>query len=332
MEATTEERAPPRPVELEKDNRAARMRVLAILNVQGKTAASLGESGVHARVAESFAAAGVDATITVVQGSELVPALQSALGPRASGETFAFDALAVGGGDGTMSTAAGHLAGTGIPLGVLPLGTLNHFARDLGIPGQLDLACLVIAEGNARAVDIGEVNGRPFVNNASIGIYPYMVETRDRQRRALGLGKWGAMVLAFGWMLRRFPMHRLTIRAGDAERERKTPCAFIGNNRYRVAGPAIGTRPTLEDGELCVYVARSSSRLHLLWAMLKAAFGRIKPMQDFEEVRASALTISARAHRLRVALDGELHKLVPPLRYRSRRGALRVLVPRVRSD
>jgi diacylglycerol kinase family enzyme len=307
------------------------MRVLAILNVQGQTAASLGSETVHQRVAEAFAAAGVDATVTLVQGSELAPALQSALGPRAAGERFAFDALAVGGGDGTISTAAAHLAGTGIPLGVLPLGTLNHFARDLGIPGQLELACTAIAEGNAADIDIAELNGRAFVNNASIGIYPYMVEIRDRQRRALGLGKWGAMALAFGWMLRRFPVHRLTIRAGGGERQRRTPCVFIGNNRYALSPAALGTRDALDRGELCVYVARSASRLHLLWAMLKAMLGRLTPLQDFEEIRGEALTIESRARRLRVALDGELHKIAPPLRYRSRRGALRVLVPRLKA-
>ncbi|HEX2115140.1 MAG TPA: diacylglycerol kinase family protein [Alphaproteobacteria bacterium] len=329
---TTREWADPATNGLAQTTGRARMRVLAILNVHGKAAASLGRERIHPRVAEAFAAAGVDATIELVRGAELVPALQTALGARAAGETFAFDALVVGGGDGTIGTAAAHLAGTGIPLGVLPLGTLNHFARDLRIPDQLELACMVIAECNAQTVDIAEVNGQTFVNNASIGIYPYMLEIRDRQRRALGLGKWGAMVLAFGWMMRRFPMHRLTIRTGEGERRRKTPCAFIGNNRYAVEGAALGTRAALDRGELCVYVARSASRLHLLWVLLKAAFGRMRPLLDFDEIRAEALTIDSRAHRLRVALDGELRKMVPPLRYRSRPGALRVLAPRLGID
>jgi diacylglycerol kinase family enzyme len=328
--ASTVERIGDAPAQLESTGVPARMRVLAILNVEGKAAAALGSGRIQERVADAFAAAGVDATITLVQGGELVPALQAALGPRASGETFAFDALAVGGGDGTIGTAAAHLTGTGIPLGVLPLGTLNHFARDLGIPNLLELACLVIAERNAHAIDVAEVNGRRFVNNSSIGIYPYMVETRDRQRRTLGLGKWGAMILAFGWMIRRFPVHRLTIRTGDGVRVHKTPCAFIGNNRYALEGTAVGTRASIDAGELCVYVARSQSRLHLLLVMLKAMLGRMTPLEDFEELRAETLVIDSRARRLRVALDGELLKMAPPLHYRSHRGALCVLLPRLK--
>lgn len=303
---------------------ARRRRVLALINVQGRTAAMIGGEALRQRVADAFAAAGAEARVELVEGASLPDSLR-----QATEGAFAFDALAVGGGDGTIGTAAAHLAGTGIPLGVLPLGTLNHFARDLAIPPLLELACIVIAEGHTREVDIAEVNGRAFVNNASIGMYPYMVETRDRQRRELGLGKWGAMALAFLWMVRRFPVHRLTIRTGEGERLHKTPCAFIGNNRYALEGAAFGTRAGLNRGELCLYIARSHSRLHLLLLIAKAVLGRMARARDFEEFSAAALTIDSRARRLRVALDGELVKMEPPLRIAIRPGALRVLVPPV---
>src|SRR5512134_2677599 len=139
--------------------RPQRMRVLAILNVQGKAGAEAGAERIHRSVADAFAAAGVDGTIELVGGAELSPAVQTALGSRASGDRFAFDALVVGGGDGTISTAAGHLADTGIPLGVLPLGTLNHFARDLGLPLAWREAVSELAHGEHRSVDVGDVNG-----------------------------------------------------------------------------------------------------------------------------------------------------------------------------
>jgi diacylglycerol kinase family enzyme len=302
----------------------ARPKVLALVNTGGKAAATIGDA-LRQRLADAFAAAGVEARVDLLSGGELAQALRAAVAARDS-----FDALAVGGGDGTIGTAAAALAGTGIPLGVLPLGTLNHFARDLGIPPLLELACLAIGEGCARDVDVAEVNGRVFVNNSSIGIYPYMVEARDAQRRALGLGKWGAMAIAFASMLRRFPVHRLTIRTADATLAHKTPCAFIGNNRYVLEGAALGTREALDDGALCVYVARSRSRLHFLRTMLKAMLGRMTPRADFEELRAETVEIGSRARRLRVALDGELVQMQPPLRYAIRRAALRVLVPCVR--
>lgn len=300
------------------------MRVLAMINVGGRAAQTIGRDALEARVATAFADAGVEATVQLVDGGALPAALE-----KATAGSFAFDVLAVGGGDGTIGTAAAHLAGTGIPLGVLPLGTLNHFARDLRVPAVLELACLVIAERHVREIDLADINGRVFVNNASIGIYPYMVETRDRQRRAFGLGKWGAMALAFLWMIRRFPVHRLAIRTGEGARLHKTPCAFIGNNRYTLDGPAFGSRPAVDRGELWLYVARSHSRVHLLLVMLRAVLGRMLRRRDFEEIRASELVLDSRARRLRVAVDGELVKMAPPLRCAIRRGALRVLVPRV---
>lgn len=313
------DKAEPQPVPA-----AGRLRVLALVNVDGRAAAMVGRAALQTRVADAFAAAGADAKVELHSARALPEALEAA---TAGG--FAFDALAVGGGDGTIGTAAARLAGTDIPLGVLPLGTLNHFARDLGIPTLLELACLTIAERHIRRVDLAEVNGRAFVNNSSIGIYPYMVETRERQRRVLGLGKWSAMALAFAWMIRRFPMHRLVIRAAEGARRRKTPCAFIGNNRYALEGPALGTRATLDRGELCVYVARSRSRMQFVLTMLKAIFGRKIPRQDFEELAAKSLVIDSRARRLRVAIDGELLKIKPPLHYAIRPGALRVFAPRV---
>jgi diacylglycerol kinase family enzyme len=132
-------------------------------------------------------------------------------------------------------------------------------------------------------------------------------------------------------MLRRFPLRRLTIRTADGARDRRTPCAFIGNNCYAVEGPDLGTRAALDRGALCLYVARSRSRLQFLLLMLKAVFGSMGPLHDLETVTAAALTIDSRAHRLRVALDGEIAKMAPPLRYRIRRGALRVIVPRTQA-
>lgn len=312
---TAELAAPPAP-----------RRVLALVNMDGHGAASLGAAELRGRVAEAFAAAGADVRVELVDGAGLSAALETEMS-----DAPAFDVLAVGGGDGTIGTAAGHLAGTGIPLGVLPLGTLNHFARDLGIPDELERACAAIAGGRSRAIDVAEVNGRVFVNNSSIGIYPYLVETREQQRRTLGLGKWGAMALACAWMLHRFPLRRLTIRTADGARKRRTPCAFIGNNCYAVEGPALGTRAALDRGTLCLYVAHGRSRLRFLLLMLKAMLGRMGPLRDFDTMTAEALTIESRAHRLRVALDGETAKMAPPLRYRIRRGALRVMVPRAGS-
>jgi diacylglycerol kinase family enzyme len=121
------------------------------------------------------------------------------------------DAIVASGGDGTISAVASRLVNQEIPMGILPTGTLNHFAKDLGIPLDLAGACGVIAAGRVRQVDVGKVNDRTFINNASIGLYPHMVKKRDEIRERLGRGKFVAMFFAFLTVFRRYPTVRVRI-------------------------------------------------------------------------------------------------------------------------
>src|SRR6185503_9048517 len=118
-------------------------------------------------------------------------------------------------------------------LGILPLGTLNHFARDLGLPADLDEAAKLIAGRNGRRVDIGEMNDRVFINNSAIGLYPLMVVDRDLQRRRLGRSKRLAMLVASVRTLVRFNHQRLTLTVNDRKAQVDTPLLFVGNNDYR---------------------------------------------------------------------------------------------------
>lgn len=302
---------------------AAPRPVAVLLNPHGGTAARLGAAAAE-RIAAAFAARGMTAAVTPVAGAELSRSLQGILA-RSEAERPA--AIVVGGGDGTISLAAQELAGTGIPLGIIPLGTLNHFARDLGLPAGIEEAVAVIAAGHAVGVDLGEVNGRVFINNSSIGLYPEAVRERERQRRRTRRGKWLAMAIALLRVLRRLPRHRLAITVGQSQQPRRTPFAFIGNNRYALKPAAFGRRSCLTAGELCLFLARPSGRLAIAGLLLRAALGRLDEAQDFERFALRDFTIACRRHRLRVALDGEVAALRPPLRYRSRPGALRVIAP-----
>ena len=260
----------------------------------------------------------------MTSGGELVGHAERALAAARRGE---IDAVAVGGGDGSINAVASVLAGTEVPLGILPLGTLNHFAKDLGLPLDLDGAVAVIAAGETRRVDAADVNGHVFVNNSSIGLYPRMVLDRARQTAAVGRSKWLAMLLAFLRALRRFPRRRLWIRAAGVSERCVTPCLFIGNNEYGIDGLALGTRKTLDAGELCLYVARSSRPLDFVMLALRSLLGRLREAHDFDMFRISAVEVRSKASRLAVALDGEVTMLRPPLRYRVRKGALRVFAP-----
>jgi diacylglycerol kinase family enzyme len=222
---------------------------------------------------------------------------------------------------------AGALAGTPKPLGVLPLGTWNHFARDLGIPLRPEEAVRTIAGGHVRAVDVGEVNGHVFVNNSSIGVYPEVVEEREELRLRLGGGKWLALLAAALATVRRFPLLRLRVKVGDQTVRSTSPLLFVGNNRYEINLLSVRGRPRLECGELCLYMVKAAGRFTLVLLALRSLLGRLRQAEDFETRCGAELWVETARRRLKVAKDGDILRLRPPLHYRSRPGVLRVLVP-----
>jgi diacylglycerol kinase family enzyme len=296
-------------------------RVAALLN---SSAGSLeGDGG--AKLSETLAAAfekhGIAAKLHFLPGAELQAGARQALEQFTAGN---LDAIVVGGGDGSIRTVAAVLAGTGVPLGILPLGTLNHFARDLGTPASIDEAVAAIATGEVRSVDVGEVNGEVFINNSSIGIYPALVVDRERRRSLHGLGKWTAMALAALRTLRRFPLRRLSICAEDCVEPYRSPCVFVGNNEYGLSGPTLGKREKLDSGELCLYIAKRQSRLALFWLACRSVAGWLDESRDLRILKISRAMITSRTSRLLVALDGEVMMIRPPLHYRTRARSLRV--------
>ncbi|HEU5436704.1 MAG TPA: diacylglycerol kinase family protein [Telluria sp.] len=268
-----------------------------------------------------FAAAGLDADITLAQcGDDMIAAANAAL-------TRGAPMVVAGGGDGTINAVASVMVDSGMPFGVLPLGTLNHFAKDVGIPLALDEAVRNLAAGRPRRVDVGEVNGRIFLNNSSLGLYPDIVHDRDKQRRRLGRGKWPAALWATLSALRRYPMLSVKLQVAGARLSRRTPFVFIGNNEYRMDGLSIGERSCLDCGTLSLYVAQRPGRLGLLRFALRALRGTLAQERDFDVLLGSELEFATHHRYLRVATDGEVFIMKTPLRYRVRPGALRVIVP-----
>jgi diacylglycerol kinase family enzyme len=236
--------------------------------------------------------------------------------------------IVAGGGDGTVSTVAAALVDTGIVFGVLPLGTLNHFARDLGIPPELADAVAILAGGEAARVDVGEVNGRIFVNNSGLGLYPDIVRERERQQKRLGRGKWPAFAWATLSALRRFPFLVVAMAVDGKEVLRKTPFVFIGNNEYRMEGFAIGERSRIEDGLLSLYVAQRPGRWRLVQLAVRALTGHLRQARDFDAILAAEIVVRSKRKRLHVATDGEVSVMTPPLHYRVRPASLIVMRPR----
>lgn len=264
---------------------------------------------------------GLQAQVMQVEGGEhLLAAVDDAVRQGAR-------LVIAGGGDGTVSAAASRLVDTEVALGVLPLGTLNHFAKDLGMPLELDAAIDVVAHGREVRVDVGEVNGHVFINNSSLGLYPDIVLDRERQRRRLGRGKWTALAAAAAHALRRYPVLSVRIGVNGEQLERRSAFVFIGNNEYKMEGFEIGERARLSGGELSLYVTQRTGRFGLLRLALRALTGRLRQASDFDMLTASELVVRTPQRQLRVATDGEVRLLQIPLNYRIRPGALRVRVP-----
>jgi diacylglycerol kinase family enzyme len=296
------------------------VKIRVIVNKQGGTLKAGSDDG-EERLREAFAAAGVEADIRLTEPDRLSDVFAEAA--KAPG----LDIVVAGGGDGTLSCAAGHLAGTGRPLGILPLGTLNHLARDAGIPAELEEAAAIIAAGHVREIDLAEVNGRVFVNNSSVGLYPDMVRLREAEQERKGRGKRLAMLSASLTTLRHFRRHRLWISAEGLEAPIHTPLLFVGNNRYEVNLFALGQREALDAGELCLYAIRARSRIGMFWAGIRGIFGKLDQQRDFVTAYVSEAEVSSDRNALTVSADGETVRIETPLRYRILPKALKLIVP-----
>lgn len=276
-------------------------------------------------VRNRFAELGLDAELLLAEeGSDI---------ERLAREVADSDAeiIVAGGGDGTISAVATVVFKTGKTLGVLPLGTLNNFSKDLGIPQDIGEAIEVIGDGATRTVDLAEVNGRIFLNNSSIGLYPRIVRKREKQQR-LGRGKWLSALWASMRMFKLSPFLKVRIRMDDREFLRKTPFVFVGNNEYDMDVYNIGRRNELDKGKLGVYFLHRGGRWGVIMMLVRTAFGTLKQWRDFEIVSTDEIEIRTRRKRVHVAFDGEVDIMRSPLIYKSIPAALKVIVPQATAE
>jgi len=272
------------------------------------------------RLIEIFAAGGIDSEVLLAgSGAEV-----AAMAKKAADEKWTV--VVGGGGDGTINTVASQLVGTDKILGVLPLGTLNHFAKDLRIPLDLEGAAQTVISGRVANVDVAEVNGRIFLNNSSLGLYPTIVREREKNER-LGAGKWPAFLSAAVSAFRRYPFLHVQLVAGGKKFDLRTPFVFVGNNEYIMERLNIGGRAHSDRGLLSLYVTNRIGRWGLVRLALRALLGRLREEKDFLALLTDEVKIKTKHRHLRVAFDGEVELMPTPLHYRSRPGVLRVMVP-----
>lgn len=238
------------------------------------------------------------------------------------------EVVIAGGGDGTLSAVASVLAGTGCAMGVLPLGTFNYFARSLRIPLELEDALQVCLEGKIHQATMGEINGRMFLNNASLGLYPEVLSMREETYRRWGRTQWNAYGSVLLTIVRKHAHLHARVVVEGREQCLRTPLIFVANNKFQIDSFKLLGSGCMEGGMMPLYVVPSVSRIGLLrlaWRMMRRC---LNPEEDFRAVCIDEATIETRRKFLQVACDGENERMRSPFRLRLHQNALRVLVPR----
>lgn len=271
-------------------------------------------------IREKFTSAGIYAENFIVDGKKIMTKCMEFINSN-------FDMIVAAGGDGTINSIASVLIGKDMPLGILPLGTFNHFAKDLNIPLNLDEAVGVILKRKIHKVDTGQVNDHFFINNSSIGMYPRMVRHRNSLQERLGGNKWLAMGTAVSKVFTQFPNLKIEIEFNESAESLETPIVFIGNNIYQMDVFNMGKRDRIDQGKLGVFYINSGGRFSILKTAFLAAINRLNQSKLFKLIITEKLKIQSRKSHLNVSLDGEVRKLQLPLMYKILPQSLNVIVP-----
>lgn len=231
-----------------------------------------------------------------------------------------------GGGDGTIHHVLQALVHSDAVLAVLPLGTYNHFARDLGIPLDWREALEVALSGDTRQVDTARVNERFFVNNLSIGLYPELVARREERGR--DYPRWRARLLAFYSTLRKYPHVTAAVETEHRREVIRTHVFMVSNNQYDLERVGIeAPRTTLTEGRLSVYWLGHTSRWRLMRFVARYAAGRVRTIPGFRSFQTHSMRVQTSRPRLKVGIDGELFTLDTPLVITAVPRSLMVRVP-----
>lgn len=235
----------------------------------------------------------------------------------------AYSCVVAAGGDGTVRLTAQLAKQAKLTLGLLPLGTLNHFAKDAGLPLELEKAAQVIAEGRALPVDYCTVNDHVFMNNASIGLYPATVTQREKAEDRWG--KWPAALAASVGALSTNKNLACTITTPKGSTNYRSPLIFIGNNTYHVDRAGLGARDRLTGGNMFLYVVRATRRWRLTLVGIMSLFGVRLRKADVIQQTSGPITVKAAQQSISLALDGEVFTMDFPLMFTMQAGQLDVL-------
>ncbi len=222
------------------------------------------------------------------------------------------------GGDGTINAVAQAVLGSGCSFGVLPRGTFNYFARTHGIPQDLDGALRVLFTEAAVPVQVGQLNERIFLVNASLGLYPQLLEDRESWKQQFGRSRLVALAAGINTLLRGHRSLRLSIELAGQTRQVRTPTLFVGNNALQMEQVGLPEAQAIDAGCLAGVTLKPIGRWSMLALLARGAFGQLGEADQVQNFAFRRLTVTARAlgsQRIKVATDGEVLHLPLPLRF-----------------
>jgi diacylglycerol kinase family enzyme len=296
------------------------MKIHVVVNKRAGTVLDWESASLQQEILAAFRAQGHEVTLHLISPDDLVPAIDRALEQGCQ-------ALIIGGGDGTVRTGAIKLMGTDVPLGILPLGTLNRLARDLKIPLEVHAAAAALANARVEAIDVGEVNGRIFLNNSLLGLTVIYSQYRQAVRGRPFLERMRGYGTAVKEILKSRRRMDVDIDHGQSRMRVRVLSMAVSNNRYLENASLMLQKETLSDGVLAAYISQHPSGWALARAIVRAMMGRFRSDPNIVHIEAHEIDVSARRSRLRLSNDGELDIVEMPLRYKIRPRALKVLVP-----
>ncbi len=270
---------------------------------------------------EVFKKSGRPFRITTATGEELGPIVEE----RAATDC---EVLVAGGGDGTICAVSEAALKHGKTLGVIPLGTFNYFAKNLGIPLEPEEAARVILEGRKIRAPVLDLDGRLILNNTSIGIHPAVLLKRRQLYRRWGRNQISAYLSVMLTAFQPAPRLRVVLTTKEGEVVRETPLVMVCSNAFQMEAFALAGKECLAEGKFALYVARMAGRATIVRLGMRALLRRLRAGVDYEVICSSDVTIETLRHRrFRAAVDGELERLKSPLRFRVGPETLCVLVP-----
>ncbi len=295
---------------------AGRLNFIAVVNARAGEVLQSGQSAFGEAIIRTFDKIGVSCDVRFVKPRKLGEAVDAAI-------RSAPDALLVAGGDGTVNRLLPHLAAARIPVGLLPLGTLNLLARDIGLEGKLDDILVQLSRTQTRTVDLGEVNGHLFHSNAGLGFFARMAREREGARQFIPFSKMLGFLLA---AVRSVWLHRpitVDLTVDGVVQTCVTDALLVTNNHFH---GSEWRRDRLDTGTLEVHMLQSAG----FWARARAAIavyrGTWRALPHLTSLTVSSLTVRRRGRsRSTLALDGEVYTVRNPIRFQSKPAALKLI-------